>query len=197
MLAHLLWPAMIRQKNEAGMIAATAGDGTQKRPSENLARLGSRSFEKTRGNLASRPARNPGLHRSGARRRRSGEPRCARRARAQRRSRRSHWHANRERGARERAGAASTHRTQRLHARRSSRSSPPRAPRSSPPTSIASATSGLPRDWSPAQGLDARQAETVRKMLLAVVSDPRLVLAQLAQQLVRLRHAKELSRGSA
>ena len=52
---------------------------------------------------------------------------------------------------------------------------------------------GLPRDWSPAQGLDARQAETVRKMLLAVVSDPRLVLAQLAQQLVRLRHAKELS----
>ncbi|MEJ0040199.1 MAG: bifunctional (p)ppGpp synthetase/guanosine-3',5'-bis(diphosphate) 3'-pyrophosphohydrolase [Gammaproteobacteria bacterium] len=52
---------------------------------------------------------------------------------------------------------------------------------------------GLPRDWSPAQGLDARQAETVRKMLLAVVSDPRLVLAQLAQQLVRLRHAKDLS----
>src|SRR5690348_15802515 len=30
---------------------------------------------------------------------------------------------------------------------------------------------GLPRDWSPAQGLNARQAETVRKMLLAVVSD--------------------------
>jgi GTP pyrophosphokinase len=52
---------------------------------------------------------------------------------------------------------------------------------------------GLPRDWSPAQGLDGRQAETVRKMLLAVVSDPRLVLAQLAQQLVRLRHARELS----
>ena len=51
---------------------------------------------------------------------------------------------------------------------------------------------GLPRDWSPAQGLNARQAETVRKMLLAVVSDPRLVLARLAEQLVRLRHAKEL-----
>jgi GTP pyrophosphokinase len=50
----------------------------------------------------------------------------------------------------------------------------------------------LPRDWSPAQGLDARQAETVRKMLLAVVSDPRLVLAHLAEQLVRLRHAREL-----
>jgi GTP pyrophosphokinase len=52
---------------------------------------------------------------------------------------------------------------------------------------------GLPRDWSPAQGLNARQAETVRKMLLAVVSDPRLVLARLAEQLVRLRHAKALA----
>jgi GTP pyrophosphokinase len=51
---------------------------------------------------------------------------------------------------------------------------------------------GLPRNWTPAQGLDARQAETVRKMLLAVVSDPRLVLAHLAEQLVRLRHAREL-----
>src|SRR5262245_39371399 len=51
---------------------------------------------------------------------------------------------------------------------------------------------GLPRDWVPASGLDARQAETVRKMLLAVVRDPRLVLARLAEQLVRLRHAREL-----
>ena len=51
---------------------------------------------------------------------------------------------------------------------------------------------GLPRNWTPAQGLDVRQAETVRKMLLAVVSDPRLVLARLAEQLVRLRHAREL-----
>jgi GTP pyrophosphokinase len=51
---------------------------------------------------------------------------------------------------------------------------------------------GLPRDWSPAHGLDARQAETVRKMLLAVVRDPRLVLARLAEQLVRLRHARDL-----
>lgn len=50
---------------------------------------------------------------------------------------------------------------------------------------------GLPRDWSPARGLDARQAETLRKMLLAVVSDPRLVLARLAEQLVGLRHARE------
>jgi GTP pyrophosphokinase len=52
---------------------------------------------------------------------------------------------------------------------------------------------GLPRNWSPAQGLDARQAETLRKMLLAVVSDPRLILARLAEQLVALRHARDLS----
>ena len=51
---------------------------------------------------------------------------------------------------------------------------------------------GLARNWSPAQGLDSRQAEMLRKMLLAVVSDPRLVLARLAEQLVRLRHAREL-----
>jgi GTP pyrophosphokinase len=52
---------------------------------------------------------------------------------------------------------------------------------------------GLPRDWSPQQGLDTRQTETLRKMLLAVVSDPRLVLARLAEELVRLRHARALS----
>ena len=51
---------------------------------------------------------------------------------------------------------------------------------------------GLPRDWSPAQGLDTRQTETLRKMLLAVVSDPRLVLARLAEELVALRHARQL-----
>jgi GTP pyrophosphokinase len=51
---------------------------------------------------------------------------------------------------------------------------------------------GLPRDWSPAQGLDTPQTETLRKMLLAVVSDPRLVLARLAEELVALRHAREL-----
>jgi len=51
---------------------------------------------------------------------------------------------------------------------------------------------GLPRDWSPSVGLDARQAETVRKMMLAVVSDPRLVLARLAEELVHLRHARAL-----
>src|SRR6516165_8743084 len=52
---------------------------------------------------------------------------------------------------------------------------------------------GLPRDWSPAQGLDTRQTETLRKMLLAVVSDPRLVLARLAEELVVLRHARTLA----
>ncbi|MGA7537272.1 MAG: TGS domain-containing protein [Steroidobacteraceae bacterium] len=55
---------------------------------------------------------------------------------------------------------------------------------------------GLPRDWSPAQGLDGRQAETLRKMLLAVVSDPRLILARLAEQLVALRHARDLPSGA-
>jgi GTP pyrophosphokinase len=54
-------------------------------------------------------------------------------------------------------------------------------------------TLGLPREWSPAQGLDSRQAETLRKMLLAVVSDPRLVLARLAEELVALRHARALA----
>ena len=52
---------------------------------------------------------------------------------------------------------------------------------------------GLPQHWSPEQGLDARQAETLRKMLLAVVSDPRLILARLAEQLVALRHARTLA----
>ncbi len=51
---------------------------------------------------------------------------------------------------------------------------------------------GLPRDWSPTQGLDTPQTETLRKMLLAVVSDPRLVLARLAEELVALRHARAL-----
>ena len=51
---------------------------------------------------------------------------------------------------------------------------------------------GLPRDWSPAQGFNTRQTETLRKMLLAVVSDPRLVLARLAEELVALRHARAL-----
>jgi GTP pyrophosphokinase len=51
---------------------------------------------------------------------------------------------------------------------------------------------GLPRNWSAAQGLGSQQAETVRKMLLAVASDPRLVLARLAEHLVQVRHAPDL-----
>ena len=44
--------------------------------------------------------------------------------------------------------------------------------------------------------LDARQAETLRKMLLAVVGDPRLVIARLGQHLVRARHARALAAGA-
>jgi GTP pyrophosphokinase len=50
----------------------------------------------------------------------------------------------------------------------------------------------LPADWSAAHRLNSQQAETLRKMLLAVADDPRLVVARLAEQLVRLRHAREL-----
>jgi GTP pyrophosphokinase len=49
---------------------------------------------------------------------------------------------------------------------------------------------GLPAGWVEQQGLDATQSETLRKMLLAVASDPRLVVARLALQLVQLRHAR-------
>jgi GTP pyrophosphokinase len=50
----------------------------------------------------------------------------------------------------------------------------------------------LPADWSASRRLNSQQAETLRKMLLAVADDPRLVVARLAEQLVRLRHAREL-----
>ena len=52
---------------------------------------------------------------------------------------------------------------------------------------------GLPANWRPSQGLNAQQAEAVRKMLLAVVTDPRLMLARLAEALVHLRHARQLA----
>src|ERR1700685_445477 len=45
----------------------------------------------------------------------------------------------------------------------------------------------LPADWSAGQGLNSQQAEILRKMLLAVAADPRLVVAHLAEQVVRLR----------
>jgi GTP pyrophosphokinase len=50
----------------------------------------------------------------------------------------------------------------------------------------------LDEQWSSGQALGPGQAETVRKMLLAVVGDPRLVLARLAEQTVRARHAREM-----
>jgi GTP pyrophosphokinase len=49
---------------------------------------------------------------------------------------------------------------------------------------------GLPADWSPEKALEQKQAEALRKMLLAVVSDVRLVVVRLAEQLHALRLAK-------
>jgi GTP pyrophosphokinase len=49
---------------------------------------------------------------------------------------------------------------------------------------------GLPADWVPERGLEAAQAEALRKMLLAVIGDVRLVVVRLAEQLQRMRAAK-------
>jgi GTP pyrophosphokinase len=46
--------------------------------------------------------------------------------------------------------------------------------------------------WSPGRALSASQADALRRMLLAVVTDPRLVLVRLADQLRRMREAREL-----
>jgi GTP pyrophosphokinase len=51
---------------------------------------------------------------------------------------------------------------------------------------------GLPPDWTPEHGLEAGQAEALRKMLLAVVGDVRLVVVRLAEQLQKMRAAKNL-----
>ena len=51
---------------------------------------------------------------------------------------------------------------------------------------------GLGDGWSAARGLNDQQAEALRKMLLAVASDPRLVVARLADQLYRLQNARDL-----
>jgi GTP pyrophosphokinase len=51
---------------------------------------------------------------------------------------------------------------------------------------------GLPADWAPERGLEAAQAEALRKMLLAVIGDVRLVVVRLAQQLQRMRSAKSV-----
>jgi len=52
----------------------------------------------------------------------------------------------------------------------------------------------LPEHWQPGEALAVQQSETLRKMLLAVVSDVRLVLVRIADQLFRLREAKNASR---
>ncbi len=51
----------------------------------------------------------------------------------------------------------------------------------------------LPPDWTPGESLAVQQSEALRKMLLAVVSDARLVVARIGEQLYRLRHAKTAS----
>jgi GTP pyrophosphokinase len=52
----------------------------------------------------------------------------------------------------------------------------------------------LPEDWQPGEALAVEQSEALRKMLLAIVSDVRLVLVRIAEQLYRLRQAKSSSR---
>ncbi|MEX2125154.1 MAG: bifunctional (p)ppGpp synthetase/guanosine-3',5'-bis(diphosphate) 3'-pyrophosphohydrolase [Woeseia sp.] len=49
----------------------------------------------------------------------------------------------------------------------------------------------LPPDWQPGEALAISQSEALRRMLLAVVSDVRLVLIRIAEQLYRLREAKK------
>jgi GTP pyrophosphokinase len=49
---------------------------------------------------------------------------------------------------------------------------------------------GLPADWTPDRGLEADQAEALRKMLLAMIGDVRLVVVRLAEQLQKMRSAK-------
>jgi GTP pyrophosphokinase len=50
---------------------------------------------------------------------------------------------------------------------------------------------GIPVDWNPGQPLKPQQAEGLRKLLLSLASDVRLVLLKLVIQLVRLRGMKE------
>ncbi len=52
----------------------------------------------------------------------------------------------------------------------------------------------LPSGWQPGETLAGRQSEALRKMLLAVASDARLVLVRIAEQLCKLRKAKNASR---
>ncbi len=50
----------------------------------------------------------------------------------------------------------------------------------------------LPPAWQPGDALAVKQSEALRKMLLAVVSDVRLVLVRIAEQLHRMRRAKTM-----
>ena len=52
----------------------------------------------------------------------------------------------------------------------------------------------LPDNWQPGEALAIQQSEALRKMLLAVVSDVRLVLVRIAEQLLRLREARRAPR---
>jgi len=52
------------------------------------------------------------------------------------------------------------------------------------------ADSGIPAGWNPGQSLRPEQAEGLRKLLLSLASDVRLVLIRLGLELVRLRHLK-------
>ena len=52
---------------------------------------------------------------------------------------------------------------------------------------------GLPPDWNASRGLSASQAETLRKMLLAIAADPRLIVARLVAVLSALRRARALA----
>lgn len=51
---------------------------------------------------------------------------------------------------------------------------------------------GLPPGWNASRGLSTAQAEALRKMLLAVAADPRLIVARLASVLLQLRQARAL-----
>jgi len=53
------------------------------------------------------------------------------------------------------------------------------------------ADSGIPAGWNPGEALKPAQAEGLRKLLLSLASDVRLVLLRLALQLVRLRNLRE------
>jgi len=54
---------------------------------------------------------------------------------------------------------------------------------------------GLPPNWTPDKPLPGPQAETLRKMLLAIVADVRLVLVRLADQLDRLQRVRNAPAG--